>query len=134
MMEHDVHERAAGVFEPDTMLPTQYFGRLRRRSDLTGERRLMFAVVEDAVDVYRKHAAAGNPLHRRLFAEAEAWIESDDRTWLYAFETICDHLGLDADCLRQGLRRWKRRARGEAEPATEIAVVPPAERRRASNE
>jgi hypothetical protein len=97
----------------------------------------MCAVIEDAIDVYLKHAAATHRHHQELFAEAEQWIESEDRSWLYAFETVCDYLGLDSDYLRRGLRAWKSRARGESEApveidATEIAGLP--DRRRASNE
>jgi hypothetical protein len=135
MSEHDIHERSGGLFAPDTMLASQYFDRVRRRKDLTGEQRLMCAVIEDAVDAYLKHAATARPDHRDRFSEAEAWIESNDRSWLYAFETICDYLGLDAGYLRNGLRRWKIRARGEAAaaaPGGEVADAP--ERRRASNE
>jgi hypothetical protein len=133
MSDHDIHEHGAGLFAPDTMLATQYFDRLRRRRDLTGEQRLMCAVIEDAVDSYLKHAAAIRPEHQDRFAEAEAWIESADRSWLYAFETICDYLGLDAGYLRDGLRRYKAGARRQtATPAPEVAETP--ERRRASNE
>lgn len=135
MDSHDIHERGAGLFAPDTLLASQYFDRVRRRRDLTGEQRLMFAIIEDAVDVYLKHAAARRPEHRRLFDDAERWIESDERSWLYAFETICDHMGLDADHVRQGLRSWKARARGESAPvAAAVEPVETPDRPRAMNE
>ena len=135
MLAHDVHEGAADRFAPGTLLPTQYFDRIRRRKDFTGEQRLMIAVLELAVDDYLQHAAI---MHRRaqgLFAGAEEWIESPDRSWVYAFETICDHFGLDADYVRKGLRRRKARARGNVAPAVHAADVDVSpERRRASNE
>jgi hypothetical protein len=134
MSSHDIDERAAGVFAPDTLLATQYFGRIRRRKDLTGEQRLMFAVIEQAVEEYMKHAAATDRHHRELFVEAEAWIESQDRSRLYAFDTICEYLGLEGDHVRQGLRRWKLRARGEEDLGASIEVVRPPDDRRASNE
>jgi hypothetical protein len=134
MPDHDIHERAAGLFAPDTMLATQYFDRIRRRKDLTGEQRLMCAVIEDAIDNYLKHATATRPDHRDRFAEAEAWVESADRSRLYAFETICDYLGLEAEYLRGGLRRWKARARKEPAPAAIPEVAEAPEQRRAINE
>src|SRR5579875_408424 len=88
--ELTAEERLAELFQPDVLLPTQFFDRLRRRSEHDGERRLMVAVLEDA----------------------EAWIESPDRTWLFSFENICDVLGIDADYLRRGLREWKARMAG----------------------
>ena len=135
MADHDIHERSGGLFAPDTMLASQYFDRVRRRKDLTGEQRLMCAIIEDAVEVYLKHAGAVRPDHRDRFEEAERWIEAGDRSWLYAFETICDYLGMDADHLRHGLRRWKAKARGEASNAApDRDVVPLSEHRHASNE
>lgn len=135
MRKHDAHTSAAGLFVPDTLLATQYFDRVRRRKDVTGEQRLMFAVLADAVDLYLKHAGATAPHHAALFADAERWIEDDDTTWLYAFVPICDHFGLDPDAVRGGLRAWKRRVRGEpalAAPAPAVDEAVP--RRRASNE
>jgi len=132
-MLRDMDDRAAAIFAPDTLLASQYFDRIRRRKDVTGEQRLMCAVIENAVDTYLKHAAATARHHQQLFDEAEAWIEAGDRSWLYAFETICDYLGFDADHVRQGLRRWKARARGDA--TTAPAAVPATDEvRRASNE
>ena len=76
MRERDANleERLAGLFQPDTLLPSQYFGRMRRRGEFDGERRLMIAVLEDAVDVYRKQAGAREPRGEQLFQEAEEWI------------------------------------------------------------
>jgi hypothetical protein len=105
---HD--ERVPGLFQPDTILPTQYFDRLRRRTEYDGERRLMIAVLEDAVDVYRKLAGARDSRRRALFEDAEAWLESNDRTWIFSFENICDVLGLDAGYLRRGLHAYRRNA------------------------
>ena len=100
-------ERAAGLFEPHTVLPAQYFDRLRRRTEFNGERRLMLAILEDAVDCYRKHAAARDHKARHLFTEAEAWIEEPPTRWLYSFENICDVLGLESQYIRAGLQKIK---------------------------
>src|SRR5213593_1506914 len=108
--EYAVDERLGGLFQPDTLLPSQFFDRVRRRSEHDGERRLMIAVLEDAVDVYRKQAGARDPRGQQLFHDAEVWIEDPDRTWLFSFQNICDVLGLDADYLRRGLRVLKERA------------------------
>jgi hypothetical protein len=112
MKDHDFNpeERLAGLFQPDMLLPSQYFDRLRRRSEYDAERRLMIAVLEDAVDVYRKQAGAREHRGRQLFADAEEWIENRDRTWLFSFENICDVLDIDASYVRRGLHEWKRRA------------------------
>jgi hypothetical protein len=128
-----LEERARAVFAPDTLLATQYFDRMGRGKYLTGERRLMCAIIQAAVEEYVKYAMTSHRGHQNIFAEVERWIESEDRSWLYSFETICDHLGLDSGYLRQGLRSWKVRARGATVPMVPD-VGEPAERRRASNE
>src|ERR1700758_2846214 len=109
--EYATDERLGAIFQPDTLLPSQFFDRVRRRSEHEGERRLMIAVLEDAVDVYRKQAGARDPRGEQLFQEAEAWIDDPDRTWLFSFQNICDVLDIDADYLRRGLRAWKQRVR-----------------------
>src|SRR5437879_2986841 len=108
--EYGIEERLAGLVQPDTLLPSQYFDRVRRRGQYNGERRLMIAILEDAVDVYRKQAGARDARGQQLFLEAEEWFDDTDRTRLYAFENICDVLDLEADYLRRGLRAWKARA------------------------
>jgi len=107
--EHAVDERFGGLFQPDTLLPSQFFDRVRRRTEHDGERRLMIAVLEDAVDVYRKQAGTSDPRGSQLFREAEEWLEDPDRTWLFSFQNICDVLDIDADYLRRGLHAWKER-------------------------
>ena len=123
MKDRDItaEDRLAGLFQPDTLLPVQFYDRLRRRADYDGERRLMIAVLEDAVDVYRKQAAAKDHRGRQLFEDAESWIESPEHTWLFSFQNICDVLGLDAEYLREGLRTLKRRARA-GQPARVVVL------------
>jgi hypothetical protein len=111
--EYVSDERLAGLFQPDTLLPSQFFDRVRRRTEHDGERRLMIAVLEDAVEVYRKQVGATETRGQQLFRDAEAWIEDDDRSWLFSFQNICDVLGIDADYLRRGLHALKERARTE---------------------
>ena len=70
------------------------------------ECRLLWAVLENAVDTYMKNATATSRRGKRLFREAEEWIMQDDPTWLCSFISICHVLGLDPGYLRLGLRRW----------------------------
>ena len=109
MKDGTAEERLGVLFQPDTLLPIQYFDRLRRRTEYNGERRLLIAVLEDAVDVYRKQAGAEDARSKALFHDAESWIEDLDQTWLFSFENICDVLDLDVDYIRRGLRAWKAR-------------------------
>jgi len=106
-------DRVQELFQPDTLLPSQYFDRIRRKASADGERRLMVAILEDAVDVYRKQAGARDRKRRQMFEDAEAWIGSPDKSWIFSYENICEVLGIDAGYLRKGLRVWKQRAGGD---------------------
>jgi AraC-like DNA-binding protein len=106
-----------------------------RSWELTGEQRLAAAVLQHAVDDYLKYAAATDRRGRRLFADARRWVESAKKSNSYSFEAICDHLGLDADYLRRGLRAATVQVRCETLRAVTMeGVVGPPLRRRASNE
>ena len=91
------------VLEPD-ILAGPLGSAVSRSKPLQGERRLMLAVLGDAVDCYRKGRRARDPATRLLFAETRAWMESTDRRAIFSFESICDALDIDADYLRRGLR------------------------------
>jgi hypothetical protein len=113
----------AGLFEPDILLPNQNFAAFRRGRAVEGERRLMLAVLEDAVDSYRKHAIARDPREQACFLEAREWFLSDDRSWLFAFENICDVLEMNADYLRSGLDKWRRARTAAAMRQSELSYV-----------
>lgn len=98
-------ERESGPFAPDTMLPEQFFWALKHKVELDSERRLMMAILEDAVNCFRKHGRATDPKARQLFLDAEEWIASTDASWLFSFENVCATLGFDAEYLRRGLRK-----------------------------
>lgn len=68
------------------------------RSVPTGEHRLMLAVLCDAMQAY-----GGGRFRRRArhLHELRAWFESDDCSYVFAFESVCDALGLDAAYIRR---------------------------------
>jgi len=98
--------RAPDVSVPDTLLPDQYFDRLAARTSDTPERRLMFAVLLDAViNLQRRNSAAA--------AEAEWWIRSDGtEDSPFSFQNVCEALGIEATYLARGLLDWRARRCG----------------------
>jgi hypothetical protein len=122
--EIGIEERMAGLLQPDTLLPSQYFGRLRRGAQLDGERRLMIAVLEDAVETYRKQAGARDGRAQQAFREAEEWIDDTDRTWLFSFENICDVLDINAEYVRRGLKSLKHRTQHGRTGEVVVALRP----------
>ena len=87
------------------------------------ERRLMTAVLEDAVHRYRKTVAAKTAMEKAIFSEEEEWIFGRGEDSPFSFETICDALGIDADYLRRGLRRLQEKTRGEQRPRTALEAA-----------
>jgi hypothetical protein len=53
MMKDQPVEGGLGVFQPDLLLPLQFFTALRGRSQGDGQRRLMIAVLEDAIECFQ---------------------------------------------------------------------------------
>src|SRR3972149_3406702 len=94
--------RVAHSFQPDTILPFQYFELLRRKTYLEGEKKLMLAVLEDAVSCFQKHHAARDKNRKKLFREAEEWIVDENNDRLFSFSNICESLGINAEYLRRG--------------------------------
>jgi hypothetical protein len=115
------NERRGGLLQPDVMLPAQFFRALRGREAHGGERRLIIAVLEDAINCFQKNLFARDNRSRRLFHDAEHWVMSMDRDSPFAFENICEFLSLDAEYVRQGLCRWARSARSGSGPRLEAS-------------
>lgn len=89
-------------FEPDILLPVQMG---RRTKYHMGEKRLLAAVLEDALHIYMTHLFATSTKKRNRFCEVERWFNSNSG-WLYSFEGICAHLGHDASYIRRCLQKW----------------------------
>ncbi len=130
-------ERLPGLFEPDTLLPIQYFEAMRKKHLLEGEKRLILSVLEDAIECFMKCIDASTSKGQRLFRDADEWIAHEDKRWVFSFDNVCDMLDINPEYMRGGLRRWKdkrldaiarRRAQMvlEAERAAAEAALQPA--------
>ena len=104
-----VSDQFTHLLQPDTLLPSQYFAALRRKGAHEPERRLVIAVLQDAVDCFQKHLIARDRKAQQLFHDAEEWIDSTDRSWPFSFENVCDLLQINSEYLRRGLMVWKAR-------------------------
>jgi hypothetical protein len=78
---------------------------LRGRPQSTPERRLMVAVLEDAM---RELVRPGGPWYgarARQRKEVQVWLESDDVAWPFSFVNVCEALDLDPGEVRSFLWR-----------------------------
>ena len=87
----------------DRAVVEQYFATFRRTEYLEPEKVLLLAVLQDAIDCYRKFSAARDRAGRDRFREAQSWISGADNRWVFGFANICDLLGLDPQYIRRGL-------------------------------
>lgn len=89
------------LLSPDVVLPSQHFA---PHGKLVPERRLMIAVLHDAIRCVQQYRCVKSPRNRRLFDEVERWLLADESDWPYSFENICAVLEFDANAVRHRLR------------------------------
>ena len=77
-------------FEPLYIPPPE------RTRHVTPEKRLMVAVLEEALLILRR----GERRERKPFGEAREWLMSEGTAGLFSYRNICDVLDLDADRIR----------------------------------
>jgi len=98
-------EKYASLFQPDTLLAVEYFDDRRGQTFLEPEKKLMLAVMEDAINCFQDNHSARFGKRKQLFDDAQQWIfaVSDE---IFSFENICHALGFDPEYVRKGLLRW----------------------------
>lgn len=94
---------------PDASDDSQAYATLLRRehasphSDIPPERRLMVAMMRDAMRCIDKYRHARDSRGRRIFEQDAQWMLSNDRSWVHAFLRVCETLDLDAAAVRSSL-------------------------------
>ena len=95
------------LFAPSILTPDQFYDERRDDSTLRPIKRLMLAILEDALRCLHRHADAKNGARRRMYREAEQWLSGEGANALFSFTIVCETLGIDPDYLRSGLRQWR---------------------------
>lgn len=76
------------------------------------EKRLMAAVLMDAIKTFLKYRGSKDPRESVVYQETREWLfGEEDHDWLYSFPNICLTLNLDVDRVREKLQAIARRAR-----------------------
>ena len=88
--------------EPRALMPVQFFTQRERRNSQNSIRRLMYAILEDAVSVYTSEVRSSR--QSRTFQQTRRWLDSNDRAWVFSFLRICEALDLDPEYIRRGVR------------------------------
>jgi hypothetical protein len=119
-----MEERVTSLFQPDTLLPDQYLETFRRKLHLEPEKKLMLAVLEDAIACYQKYVLARDGKAKILFQETEDWIRDENADWFFSFSNVCETLGFEPAYLRQGLLKWKEQRLFEQTHAKVLQLPP----------
>jgi hypothetical protein len=104
------HDPISTLFEPDTLASERYQSVFQSRQ-ISPEKRLILAILDDAVQSFVANMRPRSPKELREFAEAQMWIMEVNSGWIFSFDAICNQLGLDPDYLRGGLQKLKAEAR-----------------------
>ena len=97
-------ERFVGL---NQILPSQYYD-VSGGHRLTGEQRLMLALLADAINVYQQGVLSRNTRKRLLFIDAARWIAAGPTNrHAFSFDTVCDALGINPNMLRRRMLAWK---------------------------
>jgi hypothetical protein len=102
-----VDEKITSFFHFDALLSAQYFDTLRRKTLLEPEKRLMLAVLDDAIHCYRDNLFSRRGKNKQLFDAAKEWITAPGDNWIFCFDNVCESLGFNPEYVRRGLLQWK---------------------------
>ncbi|MBU6283983.1 hypothetical protein KGQ64_17200 [bacterium] len=92
-------DNIGGDWPETTILPEQHFGDSGEGSPLRGVKGLLIAILEDAI-VCLEGAKSRCAKTRMAAVETLRWVRSTDTSYAFAFESVCDVLGLDVDRMR----------------------------------
>ena len=111
----------SGLFEPDVLMGDEWGATFRRRGAMSSEKRLMLAVLKNALQSYQKYALAQSAHESQLFEEVAEWIECEYSEWFFSFRSICENLEINPVYLRRRLVEWRQQAMGSQQEICESA-------------
>jgi hypothetical protein len=103
------NEILRSVFVPDLLTPGQYFDSKRRDSSDIPLKRLMMAVLQDAIRCFQKGSHAKTGAKQRYLYEVQEWVFGENGAGPFAFQSVCEILEIAPQYLRKGLAEWLRR-------------------------
>jgi len=98
------NRKRAAPHEYDTILPSQYYDRVVGGRAPSGEFKLFFAILEDALRCYVRAKDCRSAIKRAEFRDAQVWFHTRGEPHLFSFESICSFLAIDPGWLRERLK------------------------------
>ena len=111
-------EEAKLFHEPDVLCVDEYLHVYQGRPAETPERRLVAAILRDAIDCYVRDCFTKDRHKKRSFREAVEWFFRDDDYGVFSLENVCGILGIDPGYVRRSLLQYERQNSGNADSRT----------------
>ena len=100
----DVIER---LVSGDLIARSQFYDNRKGRDDNAPLRRLMMAMLGDALDCLRNGASgSASATARKAADEAAEWVRDASDEYLFSFNNVCETLGIHPGALRESLNNW----------------------------
>src|SRR5262249_12906427 len=99
------HDPWVTEFSQDVTVDTRFFllTVLEQLDYQQGEKRLMLAVLKDAVGCIERYNSGRGSCSLQVYRAVLHWVFAQDQAWLFSFENICLALDLDPAPLRSAL-------------------------------
>ena len=101
----ELQDEAQELITLADLIPVPLSDPIAVRLRMSGECRLLWAVLEDGIECYLRYADHPSAVMRDLFQEAKDWIEATEGEDLCSFSGICGAFQIDPSYLRRGLQR-----------------------------
>ena len=95
------------MFIPEIMTPAQYCTGRRGGRENEPLKRLMIAVLADALTCYQFAETAESEVRCRLSREAGCWLFDEKSEGPFSFDSVCEVLAINPAQIRRQLRRWR---------------------------
>jgi hypothetical protein len=86
----DFDSRLTMLFQSDELAAHQHQRTFERVRPLQPEKRLVLAVLEDAIMCFQRYLHAKGGKEKKLYQDAAAWIFDRNDMRVFSFENICD--------------------------------------------
>lgn len=94
------------LFDDDKTLAKVFWSVRGKCLPFQGEKKLLLAILEDALSCISKLARATSRRGRRLLNKELAWFINEDDDWIHSVEYICDEFGLNASAVREAILKY----------------------------
>jgi len=116
-------EEAKLFGQPDVLCLDEYLHVYQGRPAETPERRLVAAVLRDAIDCYLRDCFTKNRHKKRSFREAAEWFFKGDNYGVFSLENVCGILNIDPGYIRRSLMQYEQRNASDGRAGPELRLA-----------